>query len=188
MDITDSLYTGQLTRLAPIDHEKDPAIIARWTLDPLWRAMLRGAAQPFSPEAAKKLLEKAEKQMEEAKNVFHFTVRVLTDDRLVGLAKLSQIDYHNGIGAAEVGIGERADRRHGYGFDALKLLLNFALGELNLHRISVFSSADNIAFLRLAEKAGFEQEVCRREAAYHDGRYWDVFHMYLLRATWEAQA
>jgi RimJ/RimL family protein N-acetyltransferase len=137
------------------------------------------------PEAIRKMLEKIEKQMEETKNLFHFTLRTQSDDRLVGLAKLYGIDFHNGTGVLDLGIGDAADRRHGYGSDALDLLLGFAFGELNLHRVSVCPSADNTPFIQMVVKAGFEEEARQREAAFHASSYWDVVHMGLLRSKWE---
>ncbi len=72
MDNTNSLYEGRLVRLGPLDHEKDPPVVARWTHDPLLRSVLAGVARPLSAEAVRRLLEKVEKQMEETKNLFHF--------------------------------------------------------------------------------------------------------------------
>jgi RimJ/RimL family protein N-acetyltransferase len=185
MDTMSSLYEGSLVRLGPIDFEKDPPVVARWTRDPLLRAVLGGIARPLSPEAVRKMLEKIEKQMEESKNIFHFTLRNKEDDRLVGIAKLHWIDFHNGTGVLNMGIGDAQDRRRGYGSDALNLLLGFAFGELNLHRISVWPTADNTPFNHMVEKAGFEEEARRREASFHDGSYWDVIHMGLLRSKWD---
>ena len=67
----------------------------------------------------------------------------------------------------------------------LPLLLRFAFDELNLHRLSVWPSADNLPFIQMVEKAGFEEEARRREASFHDGSYWDVLHLGLLRTKWE---
>jgi RimJ/RimL family protein N-acetyltransferase len=184
MDNTISLYEGRLVRLGPLDHEKDPPVIARWTNDPLWRSILVDVARPLSAEAVCRLLEKVEKQMEETKNLFHFTLRAREDNRLVGLARIFWIDFHNGTGVLNLGVGDASDRRHGYGSDALRLLLRFAFGELNLHRLSVWPSADNLAFIHMVKKAGFEEEARRREAAFHDGSYWDVIHLGLLRTKW----
>jgi RimJ/RimL family protein N-acetyltransferase len=187
MDINNSLYEGRLVRLGPIDHEKDPPIVAGWTRDPLWRAVLGEFARPLAPDAVRRQLEKIEKQMEENRNLFHFTLRDKADDRLVGMARLDWIDLHNGTGRVVLGIGAAADRRRGYGSDALALMLGFAFGELNFHRVSIWTGADNVPFLQLVSKAGFEEEARRREAAFHDGSYWDVVHMGLLRSKWEAQ-
>ena len=58
-------------------------------------------------------------------------------------------------------------------------------GELNLHWLSVWPTADNFAMIQLVGKAGFEDEVRRREAAFHNGNYRDGIHMGLLREKWE---
>jgi RimJ/RimL family protein N-acetyltransferase len=142
-------------------------------------------ARPLSVQAVRRLLEKVEKQMEETKNLFHFTLRARADNRLLGLARIFWIDFHNGTGVLNLGIGAASDRRRGYGSDALGLLLRFAFGELNLHRLSVWPGADNLAFITMVEKAGFEEEARRREAAFHDGSYWDVVLLGLLRTKWE---
>jgi RimJ/RimL family protein N-acetyltransferase len=185
MDNMNSLYEGQLVRLGPLDHGKDPPVVACWTNDPLWRFVSGAVARPISVEAVRKLLEKIEKQMEEMKNLFHFTVRLKDDNRLVGLARIFWIDFHNGTGVLNLGVGDVLDRRHGYGSEALNLLLRFAFNDLNLHRLSVWPSADNHAFIHMAEKAGFVEEARRREAAFYAGRYWDLVLMGLLRTEWE---
>ena len=185
MENINSLYEGHLVRLGPLDHEKDPPIIARWTSDPLMCSVLDEVARPLSVEAVRRLLEKVEKQMDETKNLFHFTLRLREDNRLVGLARIFWIDFHNGTGVLNLGIGDVLDRRHGYGSDALDLLLRFAFNDLNLHRLTVWPSVDNIPFIQVVEKAGFKEEARRREAAFHNGRYWDVLFMGLLRTEWE---
>ncbi len=185
MDNTISLYEGRLIRLGPLDHEKDPPVVARWTNDPLWRSFLVEVARPLSVEAVRGLLEKVEKQMEETKNLFHFTLRARDDNRLLGLARIFWIDFHNGTGVLNLGIGAASDRRHGYGSDALDLLLRFAFNDLNLHRLSAWSSVDNIPFIHMVKKAGFEEEARRREAVFHDGSYWDELLLGLLRSKWE---
>src|SRR5512137_2081921 len=118
MNDNNSLYEGRLVRLGPLDHEKDPPVVARWTYDPLWRAVLGWVARPLSPEAVRRHLENIEKQMDESKNLFHFTLRARDDDRLVGLARIFWIDFHNGTGVLNLGIGELTDRQQGYGSDA----------------------------------------------------------------------
>lgn len=180
-----SLYEGRLVRLGPIDFDKDPEVMSRWTRDPLLRVVLGGVARPLSPEAVKKMLEKAEKSMDEKKNLFHFMLRARDDDRLVGLAYIHLFDLSGGTGRLTLGIGDPSDRNHGYGSDALNLLLRFSFGELNLHRLSVWPTADNFPLMHMVEKAGFEEEARRREAAFHDGNYWDVVHMGLLHEKWE---
>jgi|NGEPerStandDraft_6_1074524.scaffolds.fasta_scaffold42847_3 RimJ/RimL family protein N-acetyltransferase len=152
MDITNSLYESHLIRLGPLDYEKDPPLVARWTHDALFRTVLGAVARPLSTDAVRRQLEKVEKQMEEAKNLIHFTIRARVDNRLVGLARIFWIDFHTGTGVLNLGIGDASDRRRGYGSDALNLLLRFAFDELNLHRLSAWPSADNLPFIQRSIK------------------------------------
>ena len=185
LDIQTQLFEGQDVRFGPIDHEKDPEVVARWTYDPLLRMLMGGVARPLSIEAVKKMLEKTEKQMEEGKNLFHFMLRAREDDRLVGLANILLFDLTGISARLNLGIGDPADRKRGYGTDALELLLRYSFLELNLHRVSIFPTSDCLPMVSLVEKAGFELEARRREAAFHDGSYWDELQMGLLRDKWE---
>ena len=66
----------------------------------------------------------------------YFTLRMRSDDRLIGFARLHWIEWSNGAGFIELGIGDPNDRLQGYGSEALRLLLRFAFDELNLYRLT----------------------------------------------------
>jgi RimJ/RimL family protein N-acetyltransferase len=191
MDIHTSLYEGRLIRLGPIDHEKDPAIESKWTHDAEYLRLLdTSPARPVSPAGMKKKYEALEKEIEESKNQFYFTIRLRSDDpeqndRLVGLAKLYEIEWTHSVGQIVLGIGDPGDRRKGYGTEVLDLLLRYAFAELNLFRLSTLIPEYNIGALRLFEKAGFIQEVRRRQALNRDGRFWDLIHVGLLQDEWQ---
>jgi len=188
MDIQTQLFEGQLICLAPIDHEKDPEIESKWTHDPEYLRMLSAKpARPLSPAQIKKKYEAIEKEMDESRNTFYFTIRMRGDDRLVGFIKLFWVEWTNGNGFVELGIGDANDRGHGYGSEALRLVLRYAFAEINLFRLSVVIPEYNQAALHLFAKAGFVEEVRRREAYQRDGRYWDAIHLGLLREEWEVQ-
>jgi RimJ/RimL family protein N-acetyltransferase len=188
MDIATQLFEGKLICLAPIDHEKDPEIESKWTHDPDYLRMLSTKpARPLSPAQVKKKYEAVEKEMEEGHNSFYFTIRTRPDDRLVGFIKIYWVEWTNGHGFLELGIGDPNDRRHGFGSEALRLILRYAFAELNLYRLSVMVPEYNPPALSLFTKAGFVEEVRRREALQRDGRYWDALHLGLLREEWEAQ-
>ena len=185
MDIHTQLFEGQLICLAPIDHEKDPEIMARWTNHPEYLRMLNPEpARPLSVAQMKKKLEKIEKDVDESKNSFYFTIRTRATDRLVGFAHIHWIEWSQGIGNLTLGISEAADRRHGYGCEALRLLLHYYFSELNLYRLSVQVAEYNTAALGLFQKLGFVEEVRRRQALNRDGRRWDMLHLGLLRDEW----
>lgn len=63
---------------------------------------------------------------------------------------------------------------NGYASEAAELLVTFAFGELNAHRVEATVQADNPASERVLEKLGFEQEGTKRDGFYKQGEYKDL--------------
>jgi len=188
-DIQTQLFEGQDIRFGPIDHEKDPEIESKWTHDSeFMRLMEVNPARPMSAAMIKKQYEKLEKQVEEKKNLYYFTIRAKADDRLIGKAAVQWIEWTNGNGFLELGIGAAEERGKGYGTQALRLLLRFAFAELNLFRVSAIVPEYNEGAIALLKKFGFVQEVCRRQSLERDGRRWDLLVFGLLNDEWRNQA
>jgi RimJ/RimL family protein N-acetyltransferase len=189
LDIQTQLFDARDIRFGPIDHEAHPEIESRWTHDAeFMRLMEIKPVRPLSPAMVRKQYESIEKQMEEDKNLFYFTIRARADDHLIGKAAVEWIDWPNGNGFLRLGIGAAEDRRRGYGSQALRLLLKYAFGELNLYRVTAVVPAYNEGAIRLFKKFGFVEEVRRRKALDRDGELWDLVSFGLLRSEWEAQA
>jgi len=188
-DIQTQLFEGRDIRFGPIDYEKDPQIESRWTHDSdFMRLYDVEPARPMSPAMVKKRYEKLEKEIEEAKNLFYFAIRAREDDRLIGKALINHIEWSNGNGWIELGIGSADDRRKGYGAQALQMLLRFAFAELNLFRVTARVPEYNEAAIALLKKFGFTEEVRRRQALERDGRRWDLLVFGLLKDEWAKQA
>jgi RimJ/RimL family protein N-acetyltransferase len=145
-------------------------------------------ARPISAALVKKQYEKLEKQMEDSKNIYYFTIRAREDDHLIGKAAIQWIEWANGNGFLRVGIGAAEDRRKGYGTQALQMLLRFAFAELNLFRVSAIVPEYNQGAIALMKKFGFVQEVSRRKSLERDNRRWDLYVFGLLRDEWQEQA
>ncbi len=183
------LFEARDIRFGPIDHEAHPEIESRWTHDAEFlRLMELKPARPLSPAMVKKQYESIEKKMDEEKNLFYFTIRSRTDDRLVGKAMLEWISWSNGNAWIVLGIGSPQDRRKGYGSQALEMLLRYAFDELNLFRVSAAIPEYNEAALGLFRKFEFMEETRRRQALYRDDRRWDLMCYGLLRSEWDARA
>jgi RimJ/RimL family protein N-acetyltransferase len=186
MSIVTPLFEGSLVRLGPLDHEKDPEIVSRWTHNTgFMRMMYTEPARPLSVWQVKKRLEDLEKSIEEEKNLFHFRVRTREDDRLVGLAELYWISWTNLGGYIRLGIGATEDWRKGYGRETLGLLLRYAFDELNLYRLTALIPEYNLPALALFKGSGFVEEVCRRQALERDLRRWDLLQFGLLADEWK---
>lgn len=184
--IQTQLFEEQDIRFGPIDHETHPEIESKWTHDSeFMRLMELKPARPFSPALVKKQYESIEKEMEEDKNLFYFTIRARADERLIGKAVVEWIDWTNSNGFLRLGIGAEEDRRKGYGSQALSMMLRYAFGELNLYRVTAVVPAYNEGALRLFQKFGFMEEIRRRKALNRDGAFWDLVSFGLLNSEWQ---
>jgi RimJ/RimL family protein N-acetyltransferase len=187
--IDSQLFEGGDIRFGPIDHEKDPGIESAWTHDAQFMRMFDvSPARPMSAAMIKKQYEKLEKQIEEEKNLYYFTVRSREADRLIGKAAIEWIEWTNSNAFLRLGIGAAEDRRKGYGSQALKMMLRFAFAELNLFRVTANVQEYNEPAIGLLKKFGFVEEVRRRQGLDRDGRRWDLLVFGLLKDEWQDQA
>ncbi len=188
LQIQTQLFEAKDVRFGPIDHDVHPEIESKWTHDAeFMRLMELKPVRPLSPAVVKKQYEAIEKEMEEDKNLFYFTIRTREDDRFIGKALVEWIDWTNGNGFIRLGIGAAEDRRKGYGSQALSMLLRYSFSELNLYRVTAVMPAYNEGALALFQKFGFVEEVRRRKAMHRDGEFWDLVSFGLLNAEWRAQ-
>jgi RimJ/RimL family protein N-acetyltransferase len=84
--------------------------------------------------------------------------------RIVGSIGLFHADW--GVRSAEIGYGVRGDARgQGYATEALAAVSHWALTDGGLQRAWLTANVDNVASVRVAEKAGFRREGTLRRAA-----------------------
>lgn len=179
MSISDQLFEGELIHLAIPDPERDPEIESKWTHDPEYLHTFDPApARPQSPDQIRKKYEAAEKDKDKQ---FYFAIRARADGRLLGFVKLFDLSWNHGNGSILIGLGSPEDRGRGYGSEALRMILRYAFGELNLHRVTAGVLGYNVGALRFFERAGFRVEVRQRQAVHRYGRRWDEVILGLLR-------
>jgi RimJ/RimL family protein N-acetyltransferase len=177
------LLVGKRVRLARPTHD-DVATIAAWSLDLEYQRLLRrGMVYPGSVEEHRGWFE----EMAKGELMFPFSVRTLVEDRLVGLLVIKDIMWQARHCSFFIGIGESSERGRGYGSDAVRVLLQYAFLEMNLHRVGLEVMAYNADAIRAYEAAGFQHDGRLRAFVYRDGVYYDVLLMSVLRAEWEAQ-
>ena len=182
------LFQGELVCLAPPEPDRDAEVESRWTHDAEYlRLLAPDPARPFSPGHIKKRYEMAEKEGDKAHSQFHFAIRALDGDRLLGFVRLEYVEWAHGAGMVRLGIGDPHERGRGYGSEALGLILRYAFDELNLHRLMAITSDYNPGAVRFFERAGFAVEARQRQAQQRDGRRWDTLIMGLLRPEWDAR-
>jgi len=176
--MNDGLWVGQLVRLAASD-PADAEIVARWSRDTEYHRLGDdGWAYPQSVKQVREWLE------HDRDRNFHFAIRALSDDRLIGSIGLWIESWAYGEAWAGIGIGERDYWGNGYGTDAMRLILRFAFAELNLWRVTLGGYAYNPRALRSYEKAGFRREGVIRGDCRRDGQRWDSVFMGILCEEW----
>ena len=106
---------------------------------------------------------------------------------MIGNSGFHNIDWRSR--SAEVGlfIGDKSYWNRGFGSEVMGLLLRYGFTTLNLHRIYLRVFEDNPRAIRAYEKSGFIHEGRLRQAEFHDGHYFDVLVMSVLRAEWHAE-
>lgn len=178
------LFTGQLVRLGSEDPQVMAAAFTRWNRDPeYYRLLDTDPARLWSAERIKTWLEK-EVESPSPENIL-FSIRTLTEDRLIGFIAFEGINWASRDTYVAVGIGERDYWGRGYGTDAMRCMLRYGFTELNLHRVSLTVFEYNPRGIRSYEKCGFQQEGRIHEFILRDGKRWDMLHMGLLRSEWQ---
>jgi UDP-4-amino-4,6-dideoxy-N-acetyl-beta-L-altrosamine N-acetyltransferase len=109
-----------------------------------------------------------------------FVIVDLESARIVGTIGLSHIDRRHRRAEYGVLVGEPDARGKGLAAEASRLLLQYAFGELGLHRVFLHVFLDNEPALRLYERLGFKTEGRLRQHVCKDGRFRDVVVMAIL--------
>lgn len=119
--------------------------------------------------------------IQQRNDVVIFGIRLLETDTLIGSCQLHSINYVHRSAELQIRLGEKSEWGRGYGTEAVRLLLDFAFKDLNLHRVYLHVFSTNSAAIRVYEKVGFVHEGVLRKAAHINGEYVDVMVMGILR-------
>lgn len=180
------ILENEQVRLGAIRREEDAPLESSWTHDvDYMRVVAPELPRPLAASQMQKRYENLEKRMSASGNSAYFSVRSRQDDRLLGFLHFEWIFWSTGGCTLKLALAPD-ERNRGYGRAALDLALNYAFFETNLHRVSAWVPAYNPDALRFFQRAGFQEEVRRRQAAIWAGRRYDLLGLGLLSQEWEA--
>ncbi len=176
MIVTRSLE-GRICRLRPFRLD-DAEVEARWNDDAEVRHWLHRSEDGPEYRTRKAVEQKIRAVLADPTEV-RFVIET-ADGVPIGDIGLLGIHPH---GRAELSIliGERAYWSRGYGTDAIRCLLGFAFGALDLRRVTLIADADNLRGIRCYEKAGFRHEGVLRAHRLRYGKPLDMVAMAVLR-------
>lgn len=124
---------------------------------------------PSTPDEVPGWLAEGVHRSRQAGTGVHIMMLDRAADRIVGSIGLFHADWE--VRSAEIGYGVRGDERgKGYASEALAAVARWALTAGGIQRAWLTANTDNVASVRVAEKAGFHREgTLRRAALEEDG-------------------
>jgi len=169
---------GERLYLRPLEPAQDNHLYSTWMNDEEIRRYF--SIFPTSDARGKERLE----QLYRDGNHIIFGVAFNSDNRLIGLVGLKDINYINQGAEFYVIIGDRSAWFKGYGTEATKLMFRYGFMELNLNRIQTQDMDENIGGWRADEKAGMKFEGTLRQVIFRFGKFHDVRVYSILRSEY----
>jgi UDP-4-amino-4,6-dideoxy-N-acetyl-beta-L-altrosamine N-acetyltransferase len=168
------LITGENVYLRALERT-DFQKILDWINNPELK-YLTGTLYPITDAEHEKWFQM--KLVEKTNKSFGIVDRL--SDEIIGVIGFNNTDFINRNAEIYIYIGDKSYWGKGLGTDSVKTLVNFAFGELNLHRISLVVFSYNTRAIRSYEKAGFVTEGILKESIFKAGKYHDKVLMAIL--------
>ncbi|MGF1719666.1 GNAT family N-acetyltransferase [Vibrio kyushuensis] len=103
---------------------------------------------------------------------------------LIGYAGIASISQLNRSGEYFILIGDREYWRKGVGTEVTKLITNYDINCLGLHRIELTAFASNPSAIKTYEKSGYQHEGIKRQSGFRNGTFVDKVQMSVLAHEW----
>jgi ribosomal-protein-alanine N-acetyltransferase len=141
----------------------------RWMNDPEITQYLETRFLPRSMNNIRAFVESMEGNSDE----IFLAICLTKDDRHIGNIKLGPINWIHRFADISLLIGERDCWGRGLGAEAIGLVVGFAFGVLNIHKLKASCYADNVGSMKAFEKNGFEREGALVRQWFSGGRWVD---------------
>jgi RimJ/RimL family protein N-acetyltransferase len=169
-----AFLVGPRVYLRPLEPADLPSL-HRWANDPELRT-LTGSVMPQSMQAAAEWLDR----VNQAKDRAWFGVCLRDGGRLIGETGLLRIFHPWRTADMSMIIGEKDAWGQGYAREAAELLMDYAFGNLALHRLAIGVVGFNERALRWWSSLGFREEGAQRDGYYHGHGFHDFVMMSVL--------
>jgi diamine N-acetyltransferase len=175
--------SGKMVYLRPVEQE-DVASLHQWANDPEIRG-LTGETRPSTYAGALEFYEKAQKSDDR----IWLAVVLRETNRVIGETGLLRMFPAWRTTDWSLILGEKSARGRGIGTEVAGLMLDYAFGYQNFHRVSIGVVGFNTKALNFYERIGFQREGLQRDGYYYEHRYHNFVMMSLLedefRAKWK---
>lgn len=169
-----AFLVGERVYLRPLE-AADAETLYTWVNDTELRK-LAAFVTPYTLDGSREYIERVGKD----KDRVWFMICRREDGRPIGETGLLRIFHPWRTADVTMIIGEKEFRGKGLASEALRLLLDYAFGELNMHRLAIGVVGFNERALAWWSKMGFRQEGIQRDGYFYDHKYHDFIMMSLL--------
>jgi len=169
-----AFLVGERVILRPVEPQ-DAALMHRWMNDPEIRC-LTGEVTPSTLPDVEDYINK----LRSSPDRVWFIIVVKETGRAIGETGLLRMFHPWRNTDLSIILGEKDAWGHGYGMEAMDLILDYAFGSLNFHRVSIGVVGFNENALRFYRKIGFKQEGILRDGYYYNHRFSDFVMMSIL--------
>lgn len=149
--------------------------LQRWANDPETRKLI-GEVMPTGAVETEKWFEDL---IDDESRVW-FIIVLRENNKIIGETGLLRMSHPWRATDLTMIIGEEDERGKGYGSEAINLLLDFAFGSLNFHRISIGVVGFNEKAINFYEQVGFKKEGVQREGYFYNHKYYDFVMMSIM--------
>lgn len=141
---------------------------------------ISGVPYPYTLKDAEEYILYVQKRLNEQSS-YELGITLKGEKEVIGMIGLKNADRDDKF-SAEIGfwLGKKYWRQR-IGSEAIRLMLDFAFNDINLHKVSAEVMESNEISLRLLEKIGFKKEGLLRESEKRAGKWMNVYYLGLLK-------
>ncbi len=174
INIPNAYLIGKTVALRPLT-KADLPLICQWYNDPEIRPLI-GETTPSTEVNIEAWYNRV---MEDSARVW-FMIVVKETGQVIGECGLLRMFPAWRTTDLSIIIGEKSAWGKGYGREAIILLMDYAFGALNFHRVSIGVVGFNQRALKFYEQVGFQREGIQRDGYFYNHRYSDFVMMSIL--------
>ncbi|MGB0387766.1 MAG: GNAT family N-acetyltransferase [Ardenticatenaceae bacterium] len=165
---------GARVVLRPITVEDAAAMFASLSDEESMR--LTGTQKSFTFEQVQQYCQRIEGADDRA----DFAITLKGNPLYIGEAVLNEIDWKNRTASFRIALADKRFFGHGYGTEATRLIVDYGIRTLHLHRIELEVYEFNPRAQHVYEKVGFVREGVRRDVLLWEGVYHNAIVMSIL--------